>query len=145
MKLSQSCPQASVFTTSRVLNQIRVGKSPDSAGWSTSRSKSQLMCCMQEPFSLSLCWSVVIWGHLYCTRPGLLHGDASQHLLPIGQESAQPSYISMPPQEYIFSGTAHRLTSPHRPALSAIQWDWLREVSKHFHIRGPPPKHTHAW
>lgn len=145
MKLSQSCPQASVFTTSRVLNQIRVGRSPDSAGWGTSRSKSQCICAACR--NRSLCLYVGLWSS---EGTYTVHGQVCcMEILPctfflLARNQLSPHASQCPHRNTFSQGQPTALTSPHRPALSAIQWDWLREVSKHFHIRGPPPKHTHT-
>lgn len=87
--------------------------------------------------SVSLRWSVVIWGHLlYTTRST---GDALPALPSYWPRTSPDSCISMAPQERICPGTAHHFDVSTPAFLAATRSNGLRRVFPNISIRGNTP------
>lgn len=127
--MSSTCPQAAASTSLWI-------KSNES--WPIQGFFSERAYIYTRPRAL-LCLYVGLWSSegTYCTQSGLLEMP-SPHLLPIGRGAARTHASQWPRRRASSQGRPTALTSPRWPAFSATQCDWLRWVSKHFHMR----KHT---
>lgn len=102
-----------------------------------SRSKLQCVWAAGTSLSLSLCWSVVIWGHLYCTQSGL--PEMLPMPSPYWPRSAQPHTSQCPHRNTFSQGQPTPLKPLHIRLLSPVTMRVIEWGSQTFPYQDPHP------